>query len=79
MMCLRIRHVLLSSRGIMCSCKMPAREEKTPLGVQLAPVLQPTAAGENRREPLVQSVQKVLAVVVDQEMHPKGICFLMGI
>lgn len=45
-MYLRIRHVLLSSRGI----------SRRPLGVQLSSVLEPTSAGESRRGPLVQRV-----------------------
>lgn len=60
----RVRHQQEKSRGH--------------LGFSL-PVLEPIAAGESRRGPLVQSVQKALAVVVDQEMHPKGICFLVRI
>ena len=80
--CLRVSHVLLTSRGIVCSCETPVcvqEERRGPLGFSLP---HPWAYGHWGQQEAGTDAETVCSdstpVVVGQEMHPKQICFFMG-
>lgn len=77
MMCLRIRSVLLSSRGIMCSCKTPAREEKRrgPWGSACPCPGAHSCWGEQEGGTGEESVQKVLQWWLIRRCILKGYIF----